>query len=453
MPQLEIITPAEWGDKKIVSDQINTALKSVYTNSTLYDRLDKLIDLVDACAAHQPEHEAVNALQAQAEQFIAIIANTTDVAKAIESRKNVRALWPTYLPNTSLSHLRPLDVAKTRSELVKMRVVDHLKAFVGVKTKEMKVYSGERPRKLLTVNKTDLKLDKELKVKMLEDLEKEQYRVLSAKGMLWQLQQPQNESSRLTIQPFDTTNYTAHKHEGRAIFVLTPQGELFSGSSEIGIFHHSSFQKGGYVAYGGSIEVKDGAIKYIDDYSGHYTPKGRQLFLMLKEFKRRDLIKPDTVVLKKFDESALHSGETKGIKVTSTQSGLNTLGFLRFSSKTPSLVTEGPETIDHYQVLQEFVLNNAKGEDDPALKMFAVIMREYLADKQDDETLKEHYTEVCEFATSLEIAEDFVEKNPEEYAAYLKQLKSLIEMNSELKEQLGGDDWLAQATEGIKQTL
>ncbi len=77
-------------------------------------------------------------------------------------------------------------------------------------------------------------------------------------------------------------------------------GELFAGSWVINVLHHSSFQKGGYVIYGGTMTVRDGVLKYVDDYSGHYTPRIHQFFNMLREFKSRGLIQPDTIIKKKY---------------------------------------------------------------------------------------------------------------------------------------------------------
>lgn len=41
---------------------------------------------------------------------------------------------------------------------------------------------------------------------------------------------------------------------------------------ELGIFHHSSFFRGGEGAAAGEVIVKDGRIELVTDQSGHYAP-------------------------------------------------------------------------------------------------------------------------------------------------------------------------------------
>lgn len=380
MPSLMTVKQLKASDHN--NPTLETLLNEVYKPATIYQRLDNLINLYEACQHSAVDNEVVNTLKKQAAEFIAVICSTDNINGAIEERKNMRSLWPTFLPNTSLRHLRPLkfeDDKTTRMDLVKQRTVDQMRAVLR--------------KKVVDVNPTDKILDKELGVVMLSDLEKEEFRLLPAQDKLWQLKQPKDEDNPLTIEPFDTTNHVAHtKYHGRAIFVLTPQGELFAGSSTVGKFHHSSFQRGGFVVYGGTIEVKGGKLLYIDDYSGHYAPKIKQFFNLLKEFKNRGLISTETEIHNKFNEAT-------GMKVGSSL--LNTYGFLGLPIPKNETAPQSDVTqsIDHYEILRDYFLNHVQEESAPEWQMFAAVMREYLKDHAGTESkMGEHYSEVTQLA-------------------------------------------------------
>jgi hypothetical protein len=73
---------------------------------------------------------------------------------------------------------------------------------------------------------------------------------------------------------FDTTESETIFSEGRAIWVMDEDGNLYASTEqEAGKFHHSSFLGGEPVAGAGEIEVENGEIKVISDHSGHYTPE------------------------------------------------------------------------------------------------------------------------------------------------------------------------------------
>lgn len=70
---------------------------------------------------------------------------------------------------------------------------------------------------------------------------------------------------------FDTTRMkTAFSGEGFAIYTMSPDGEIFSESHTVSLFHHSSFLGGADAAGAGEIQVKDGMIISISNKSGHY---------------------------------------------------------------------------------------------------------------------------------------------------------------------------------------
>ncbi len=79
-------------------------------------------------------------------------------------------------------------------------------------------------------------------------------------------------------QPYHTAaKETAFSGTGWAIFVISPEGDFFSGSHEVGKHHHSSFLGGGAVMAAGEIVVDNGIIRFITGKSGHYKPAPENL--------------------------------------------------------------------------------------------------------------------------------------------------------------------------------
>jgi hypothetical protein len=79
-------------------------------------------------------------------------------------------------------------------------------------------------------------------------------------------------------QPYDTrAKSTAFSGTGWGIFVVSPDGKIFSGSHDVGVHHHSSFLGGGAVMAAGEIVVDTGAIRFITGKSGHYKPAPENL--------------------------------------------------------------------------------------------------------------------------------------------------------------------------------
>ncbi|MGF6851224.1 hypothetical protein [Paraburkholderia sp. CI3] len=71
---------------------------------------------------------------------------------------------------------------------------------------------------------------------------------------------------------------TAHGNAGRAIFVMSYDGEVYvSCNHKPGQFHHSSFLAGKPVAAAGEIQVEHGEVKLVNRMSGHYQPTAEQL--------------------------------------------------------------------------------------------------------------------------------------------------------------------------------
>ncbi len=83
---------------------------------------------------------------------------------------------------------------------------------------------------------------------------------------------------------YDTKHYAAHAHEGKAIFLVTPKGDVFAGSSVACRFYHSSFVSGSAIFYAGSMKATGGLLKEVDNRSGHYMPTRVHLMRVLDFF-------------------------------------------------------------------------------------------------------------------------------------------------------------------------
>lgn len=85
-------------------------------------------------------------------------------------------------------------------------------------------------------------------------------------------------------------NYTTSDKEthfsgnGWAIFVVSPEGEFFSGSHAVGRHHHSSFLGGGAIMAAGELVVDDGVIRIITAKSGHYRPSAANMLTLVNRF-------------------------------------------------------------------------------------------------------------------------------------------------------------------------
>ena len=86
---------------------------------------------------------------------------------------------------------------------------------------------------------------------------------------------------------FDTSGaMTVHSGQGRAIFVMDENGNLYASNyQEVGAFHHSSLLAGDPVAGAGELQVSNGDIQVISDKSGHYMP-GRRYTMQTVDYLR-----------------------------------------------------------------------------------------------------------------------------------------------------------------------
>ncbi|GEM31565.1 hypothetical protein NN3_25720 [Nocardia neocaledoniensis NBRC 108232] len=100
-------------------------------------------------------------------------------------------------------------------------------------------------------------------VEYLDESARQSYRLFVIDGELWTAGGVR----------FDTRSGTTARGEGRAVFVMDEQGNLYASTyHERGMFHHSSFLSGGNVAAAGELIVIDGVLQLLTDSSGHYRP-------------------------------------------------------------------------------------------------------------------------------------------------------------------------------------
>jgi hypothetical protein len=87
--------------------------------------------------------------------------------------------------------------------------------------------------------------------------------------------QVQFQGGRLYLkgQPLKTDNMVTHfSGPGKAIYVLSVEGNLHVASHVVGHRHHSSLLAASTAAGAGEIEVRNGHVTWISNKSGHYRP-------------------------------------------------------------------------------------------------------------------------------------------------------------------------------------
>ncbi|MGH9125106.1 MAG: hypothetical protein ACRDZ8_10330, partial [Acidimicrobiales bacterium] len=82
--------------------------------------------------------------------------------------------------------------------------------------------------------------------------------------------------------PYDTSEMVSSAAgKGWGIFVMTKNGAFYSGSHQVGIFHHSSFTSGSDVAGAGEMKIVNGKLTDMTNKSGHYKPSGQHSFQVM----------------------------------------------------------------------------------------------------------------------------------------------------------------------------
>jgi hypothetical protein len=88
--------------------------------------------------------------------------------------------------------------------------------------------------------------------------------------------------------PFDTTGmFSKHSGQDFGIYVMAPDGRIYSGVHKVGLFHHSSFLAGLPTASAGELKVQAGTLQHITNKSGHYQPGRAQMVNSLKQLRGR----------------------------------------------------------------------------------------------------------------------------------------------------------------------
>ena len=94
--------------------------------------------------------------------------------------------------------------------------------------------------------------------------------------------------------PWDTTNTETHfSGKGWGIFVVSPDGNIYGGTHQAGVHHHSSFLDGGMVMAAGEIACYGGYPRIITAKSGHYAPTVSNMRNFVRKFAQ---IKGDSII-------------------------------------------------------------------------------------------------------------------------------------------------------------
>ncbi|KAM3288273.1 IQ domain-containing protein IQM3 isoform X1 [Capsicum chacoense] len=136
-------------------------------------------------------------------------------------------------------------------------------------------------------------------IKYLGPQQREHYEYVVAEGKILHNQ---------TGNHLDTTNGLPG---AKWIFVMSTSKRLYAGEKKKGIFHHSSFLAGGATLAAGRLVVKDGMLKSISAYSGHYRPTDDHLESFLS-FLKENGVNMDEIEIKKAkdDDESYEEGQS-----------------------------------------------------------------------------------------------------------------------------------------------
>ncbi|MGD1908340.1 MAG: DUF4157 domain-containing protein [Leptolyngbyaceae cyanobacterium] len=127
---------------------------------------------------------------------------------------------------------------------------------------------------------------KKTRVKYLDKTSREQYELKGGNPLTQQV--TDSDTGKVSQQPFDTSEmFSKVAGKGFGIYVMSPDGSLYSHAHKVGLFHHSSFLAGLPTAGAGEIKVINGAVKKITNKSGHYQPNDKQMAQTLQELRAR----------------------------------------------------------------------------------------------------------------------------------------------------------------------
>ena len=154
----------------------------------------------------------------------------------------------------------------------------NLRGFNGAPTVEVDPWGLACEKyKTKSMRKGMKKFDQDSGVEYLNRMERQRFRVTIKDGKMY------GASGR----PFDTSSADSlHSGPGVAIFVMDGEGGIFvSNRQRYREFHHSSLLSVLPVAAAGEVEVRNGAIAFVSDNSGHYHPRPEHQQQFLNELR------------------------------------------------------------------------------------------------------------------------------------------------------------------------
>ncbi|WP_433870801.1 hypothetical protein [Saccharopolyspora sp. CA-218241] len=94
-------------------------------------------------------------------------------------------------------------------------------------------------------------------------------------------------------KPFDTKDGTSVHRDGRAIFTMDGNGNIYASKYQAsGNFHHSTLGNGNPVASAGEMSVTNGKVNFATATSGHYQPQIDHMKNLNTEFNRHGINPP-----------------------------------------------------------------------------------------------------------------------------------------------------------------
>ncbi|KAI3924872.1 hypothetical protein MKW98_031123 [Papaver atlanticum] len=96
------------------------------------------------------------------------------------------------------------------------------------------------------------------------------------------------------------------------IFVMSTSKKLYAGEKKKGCFHHSSFLAGGTTLAAGRLVAKNGELKSISAYSGHYRPTDENLD-SFKDFLSENGVNLNEVQIRSSTDDYESNGDSKSV--------------------------------------------------------------------------------------------------------------------------------------------
>jgi hypothetical protein len=112
-------------------------------------------------------------------------------------------------------------------------------------------------------------------VQYLNEVERHQYKVKVSNGLL-------TDVNGMPLDSADTNN-------GKLMFVMDLNGNIYAGPQRLMEFHHSSFLSGDKVAAAGELEIANGQVVTHSRNSGHYHPTKEHHEQFIAEMNERGI--------------------------------------------------------------------------------------------------------------------------------------------------------------------